>query len=79
MTIAPENHDLGERFLRIAQVSEKCGVKRASIYRMMSEDIFPVPYRLAPKMVAWKMSELDEWLSKLQRVEYAKGIGGAAA
>ena len=53
--------------MRIKQVESAVGLKKSSIYAKVKEHNFPVPVRLGPKSVAWKSSEVQEWIDTRPR------------
>ncbi len=48
-------------FVRMAAVVRMTGLGRSTIYRMMAEDKFPSPVRLAKRAIAWRRSDLEQW------------------
>lgn len=48
-------------FLRIRVVMRLTGLGRSTIYRLMAEDEFPLPVRLAKRVVGWRRSDLEQW------------------
>lgn len=51
------------RILRIAQVVDRVGQRRATIYRKLTQDsTFPKQVKLGPKSVGWIEAEVDAWL-----------------
>ena len=48
-------------FVRMAAVVRMTGLGRSTIYRLMAEDKFPSPVRLAKRAVAWRRIDLDQW------------------
>ena len=48
-------------FLRIGIVMRLTGLGRSTIYRMMAEERFPAPVRLANRIVAWRRTDLERW------------------
>ncbi|MCR5867572.1 AlpA family phage regulatory protein [Aquincola sp. J276] len=40
------------------------GLGRSTIYRLMAEDDFPTPVRLAKRAVAWRRVDLEQWSSE---------------
>lgn len=52
-------------FLRIGIVVRLTGLPRSTIYRMMAEQRFPAPVRLAKRIVAWRRADLERWSEKL--------------
>jgi len=48
-------------FLRMPAVTAMTGLARSTIYRLVAQDQFPRPVRLASRAVAWRRSDLDRW------------------
>jgi prophage regulatory protein len=48
-------------FVRMPAVLRLTGLGRSTIYRLMAEDKFPAPVRLAKRAVAWRRADLDRW------------------
>ena len=48
-------------FVRMSAVVRMTGLGRSTIYRLMAEDKFPSPVRLAKRAVAWRSSDLERW------------------
>lgn len=48
-------------FVRMAAVVRMTGLGRSTIYRLMAEDKFPPPVRLAKRAVAWRRIDLERW------------------
>jgi prophage regulatory protein len=48
-------------FLRIGVVVQLTGLGRSTIYRLMAEEQFPPPVRLAKRVVAWRRTDLERW------------------
>lgn len=48
-------------FLRIAVVMRVTGLGRSTIYRLMAEDKFPLPVRLAKRAIAWRRIDVERW------------------
>lgn len=51
-----------ERLLRLPAVEAMTGLHRSALFRMRHAREFPAPYRLTPKTVAWKLSEVLAWM-----------------
>ena len=47
--------------VRIAAVVRMTGLGRSTIYRLIAEDKFPSPVRLAKRAVAWRRIDLEQW------------------
>ncbi len=52
-----------DRILRLPEVIQACGLKRASIYRYIKLGEFPKPINLGSRSVGWKESQITEWLN----------------
>ena len=50
------------RLLRLPDVIHMCGLSRTTLYRRMSEGLFPAPVRIGPRSVAWRESDVREWI-----------------
>lgn len=48
-------------FVRMAAVVRMTGLGRSTIYRLMAENKFPSPVRLAKRAVAWRRIDLEQW------------------
>lgn len=53
--------------LRMPMVMRITGLARSTIYKLISQDQFPVPIRLSKRAVAWLQSEIDGWVSSRVR------------
>ena len=57
-------------FVRMAAVVRMTGLGRSTIYRLMAEQKFPSPVRLANRAVAWRRADLDRWSEARPRVPH---------
>jgi prophage regulatory protein len=48
-------------FLRMPTVMRVTGLGRSTIYRLIAEDKFPSPVRLAKRAVAWRRTDVETW------------------
>ena len=48
-------------FLRMWAVTRMTGLGRSTIYRLVAQDKFPSPVRLAARAVAWRRTDLERW------------------
>jgi prophage regulatory protein len=51
-----------QRLIRLAEVKQRVGISRASIYKRMSEGKFPKSRSLGARCVVWIESEIDDWI-----------------
>jgi prophage regulatory protein len=49
------------QFLRIRAVTRLTGLGRSTIYRLVAQDKFPTPVRLASRAVGWRRADLERW------------------
>ncbi len=63
-----------ERLLRKPQVLEKIGISNSTLYYFIDEGTFPKPLKLGKRTVAWKESEIDEWINKLEYSMASEGV-----
>ncbi|MCA6127299.1 MAG: AlpA family transcriptional regulator [Alcanivorax sp.] len=54
------------RIIRLPEVIAKTGLGRSTIYKLISEDLFPKSVPLMPRVVGWIESEVEEWI--LERI-----------
>ncbi|MHC8334083.1 AlpA family transcriptional regulator [Pseudomonas sp. LB3P25] len=52
------------RILRLSEVEQKSGFKRAHIYNLMSQGRFPRSVRLGVRAVGWNAAEIDQWIAE---------------
>tara|TARA_R110001583_G_scaffold87190_3_gene227840 strand:- start:2661 stop:2879 length:219 start_codon:yes stop_codon:yes gene_type:complete len=55
------------RIIRLSEVIANTGLSRSTIYRFISEDLFPKPCPLGDRAVGWVKSEVDDWV--LDKIE----------
>ena len=48
-------------FLRMWAVTRMTGLGRSTIYRLIAQDKFPSPVRLANRAIAWHRTDLERW------------------
>lgn len=51
--------------IRITEVCDLVGVCRTTIYRWVSEGIFPPPVRISERAVRWRVDEIEVWRDAL--------------
>ncbi|MBP2157200.1 helix-turn-helix transcriptional regulator [Erwinia rhapontici] len=63
-----------DRFMRLPEVINTCGLSRSTIYDLISRELFPTQISLGGKNVAWLASEIDGWMQS----RIAHRAGGTA-
>ena len=51
---------INDRYLRPADVAEKCGIHRSSIYRLMDRGEFPNSHKASSGRVVWVEADIEE-------------------
>lgn len=57
-----------ERLLSLEQVSERVGMKRTSIYKLVKSGEMPCPVKVGPKASRWLESEVEDFINSRPRV-----------
>lgn len=55
------------RLLALPEVMQLTGLKRATIYKWMSEERFPQSLKLGGSSVRWRSDEIEYWIFSLPR------------
>ncbi|PWU27494.1 AlpA family transcriptional regulator [Pseudomonas sp. RW407] len=55
------------RIIRLKEVMGSTGLARSTVYKYVSEGVFPKPVSLGDRCVGWLESEVHNWI--LERVE----------
>ncbi len=63
-----------EMLLRKHKVIERTGLPSSTIYYYIARKEFPSPVKLGARSVAWKKSEIDEWIDSRERSIDVKGV-----
>lgn len=53
---------INDRFLRAKQAAEKCGINRATVYRLMDNYEFPPSHQITKGRVAWLEADVEEFM-----------------
>ena len=64
-----------DRFLRLAEVKQRTGLSRSTIYLNISKGMFPKNVNLGSRAVAWLESEIEGWMqSRIEQRSNAVSI-----
>lgn len=55
------------RLLRRRAVAERVGLSAVTIWRLERSGQFPKAIRISPGAIAWKESDVEEWIEERQR------------
>ena len=61
-----------EKFLKLAQVMERCAMSRAHIYKLMSEGKFPRSQKLSHRCSVWLETDINLWRSMTTESFYSQ-------
>jgi len=50
------------RLLRLTEACDKTGLSRSSLYVALKRGEFPKPLKIGKRAVAWKSTDIDEWI-----------------
>ena len=56
-----------DRLLRIKDVEAAVGFKKTKIYGMIRTGEFPKPYSVAGRIVAWRLTDINAFISNVIR------------
>lgn len=60
------------QLIREPVVCSKVSLSRATVRRLVKNKIFPAPYSLGGRRVAWAVHEVDAWIAaRMERTEVA--------
>jgi prophage regulatory protein len=60
---------MADKLLRRPEVEARTGLSRSTLYDWMKRGEFPQPVKLGARLVAWRESDIAEWLkSRTKRV-----------
>ena len=62
----------GKRFLSYADLQERYGKSRVTIYRWVCKSLLPAPYSTGPGSVGFATQEIEEHDAKLPRKTYGQ-------
>ncbi len=52
------------KFLRITSVIEKTGLAKSTIWLWVSENKFPQPIKLSPRITVWEEDKINKWMKQ---------------
>lgn len=55
---------MSDCFLRLPTVKARTGLSRSTLYRRVSEGLFPAPVSLGGRSVGWLGSDIDDWIAQ---------------
>jgi prophage regulatory protein len=58
--------DSPDRFIKLDEVTRRVGLGKSMVYRLIQEDRFPAPYRLANGASRWSDHEIVAWIDDVK-------------
>jgi prophage regulatory protein len=55
-----------ERLLKLDEVKRRVGLGKSMIYRLIQEERFPAPYKLAGTASRWSDREIVAWIDEVK-------------
>jgi len=49
------------KFMRLPEVTDRVGLSKSQIYKMIRTGAFPAPIKLGPQIAVWPETEIGEW------------------
>jgi prophage regulatory protein len=56
-----------EQLIKLPQVMTITSRGKSSIYQGIRDGNFPAPVKLSERSVSWKLSDINDWISSLQK------------
>lgn len=66
--ITNEAKIMKSRIIRINEVINKVGLKKSSIYKLISLNLFPKQIKLGIRASGWHEFEIDEWIKSRTQI-----------
>jgi prophage regulatory protein len=63
------------RMIGMPTVKDRVSLSEATIWRLRKKFLFPEPVRLSPGRVAWKESDIENWLAERARETELRRVG----
>jgi prophage regulatory protein len=64
-----QGHITTDRLIRLKELTRIIGYSATSIWRRCKDGSFPLAVRIGPAAVAWRWSEVEEWIKTRQSVK----------
>lgn len=56
-----------QELLNVNELSKLIGLSKPTIYRKIKSKHFPRPVKLSTRRVAWRLPEINDWISNLPK------------
>ncbi len=61
--VTPAAH-VGDRFIRLHEVSWRTGLGKTAIYGRLKSGRFPPSVKLSPRVTVWRQSVIERWIEE---------------
>lgn len=51
-------------FIRAPELAKELAIGESTLWRWSQKRKFPAPLRLSPRVTAWRVSDVNDWLDK---------------
>ncbi|MDC3357035.1 AlpA family transcriptional regulator [Pseudomonadales bacterium] len=51
-------------FIRLPAVLQKVGMSKSFVYDLITQDKFPKPVKVSPRISCWVAAEVDQWVQE---------------
>jgi prophage regulatory protein len=58
-----------DQLIKLPKVIEMTGNSRSKIYADVKNALFPAPLKTGKRAVAWKLSDIENWINSLKRTQ----------
>jgi len=55
------------KLLKIEDLANNLNISRSTIWRWRKQKIIPEPIAIGPRLVAWRASDIEDWLENIQK------------
>lgn len=59
--------------LRLPELTQKLGVGRSTVYKLIKQDGFPKPVKITRRVSAWNSDEVQAYLTRQQTASVERG------
>lgn len=66
MRAANDNTAKPDRLIRMPELLARLGICRKTVYNLLKTGELPRPLMIGSKAIAWRESQIDDWIANLQ-------------
>ncbi len=57
-----------DKMVSMAEVIERLGLSRSTIFLMVKSGTFPAPIKLGVRRIAWRVTTIDKWIKDREAI-----------